>query len=164
MSNDNTIHQLNHLIQVNRDAEAGLISAADHVDNSELESLFTGYAKQHAAFARQLQAEVERLGGVIPESGIAESGTAGGLIHRGWIDLKSVLTGHSVTSLLSSCESGEESAEVAYHDASDDIATGQPHALIAKHHEQIIGFKTRLCRLAQETRDGLEYPANKQPR
>ena len=76
------------------------------------------------------------------------------------MDLKSAVNGHSAAALLSSCESGEESAEVAYHDASDDISTGQAHALIAKHHEQIKGFKTRLSRLAKETKDGLEYPEN----
>ena len=62
MAADTKIDLLNHLMRVNRVAEAGLRSAADTVQNSELESLFNGYAKQHEKFAAELHNEIERLG------------------------------------------------------------------------------------------------------
>lgn len=155
MTNEIKVDELNRLIHVNKDAEAGLLTAADRVKNSELESLFLDYAKQHATFATQLQAEIERVGGKP-----SEAGGMGEALHRGWMELKSAVTGHSAASLLAFCESGEESAEVAYHDASDNIPTGQAHALIAKHHEQIKGFRTRLCRLVEQSKSGIEYPKN----
>ena len=155
MPNENTISGLNQLVRTNKDAEAGLRVAADHIKNSELESLLTGYAKQHAEFARQLEAEIERLGGEVTHSGgLSET------IHRGWMELKSAAAGTSIAGLLSLCESGEDSAEIAYHDVCDEIRTGQAHALIAKHHEQIKGFQKRLCRISEEVKNGLVYPEN----
>lgn len=149
------IDHLNHLIEINRDAEAGFRTAAENVRNSELETIFTGYAKQHAKFAAELQQEIERLGG-----NYTESGTAGGAMHRGWMDLKSALTGHSAAPMLASCESGEQSAEVAYAEAADANPTGQTRTLIEKHHQQIKEFHTRLCRLVSETKDGVDFQTN----
>lgn len=150
------IDDLNHLIEINKDAEAGFYNAAKNVKNTELETLFAGYAQQHAKFAGELQGEIKRLG-----SSYAESGTLGGAAHRGWMDLKSALSGHSAAAMLSSCESGEESAEIAYADAADANPTGQTHTLLEKHLQQIKEFRTRLARLIGETKDGVEFQDNK---
>jgi uncharacterized protein (TIGR02284 family) len=155
MADNDTIHHLNHLASVNRDAEAALRTAAGNVKNSEIDSLFLGYAKQHAKFAAELETEIERLGGKA-----AESGTLGGAIERGWMDLKSALSGHSVAAMLSSCESGEQSAEVSYTNAVEAHPSGQTHTLIEKHRQQIIGFRTRLARLLGETKNGVEFQKN----
>lgn len=155
MTHDEIIDQLNHLASVNRDAEAALRTAAENAKNSQLESIFTGYAKQHAKFLAELQAEVGRLGGKA-----TDSGTVGGAIERGWMNLKSAITGHSAGALLSSCENGERSAEVAYSDAAALNPTGQTRVLIDKHHEQIRGFQTRLARLVGKTKDGAEFQKN----
>ncbi len=151
----NKIDQLNLLVRVNKDAEAGFHSAAENVKNSELETLLTGYAKQHAKFARELQEEIEHLGG-----DTSDSGSFGGALHRGWMDLKSAISGHSAAAMLTSCESGEESAESAYLDAADSNPTGRAHALIDKHVAQIKAFRTRLARLVGETKDGVEFQKN----
>jgi uncharacterized protein (TIGR02284 family) len=146
---------LNHLVEINKDAEDGFSSAAQNVRNSELETLFAGYAKQHAKFAAELRQEIDRLGGR-PTT----SGTFGGALHRNWMDLKSVLSGHSAAAILASCESGEQSAIAAYTEAADANATGRIRSLIEKHLQQIQGFHTRLCRLVGETKDGIEFPHN----
>lgn len=119
MDHNHTIDQLNRFVRINQDAEAGLHTAAETIQNSELETLFNGYAKQHAKSAGELQAEIGRLG-----ANVSGSGTLGGALHRGWMELKSTLSGHSAHSLLTSCESGEESAEIAYADAVDVTTTG----------------------------------------
>ncbi len=150
-----TIDDLNHLFHINKDAQAGFCTAGENVKNSELETLFGGYAKQHARFAAELREEIERLGGEC-----VESGTVGGALHRSWMDLKSALTGHSAAAMLSSCESGEESVEIAYHNASDANPTGQTHTLIEKHRQQIKEFRTRLVRLVGETKNGMDFAAN----
>ncbi len=155
MADNHTIDQLNHLVRINKNAEAGLHTAAENVQNSELETLFGGYARQHAKFIRELQEEIKRLGGAV-----SDSGTVGEAMHRAWMDVTSALSGHSAASALSACESGELSAEIAYHDASDLNPTGQTHTLIEKQREQIKGFHTRLCRLVGEIKNGLEFPKN----
>lgn len=155
MPNDDTIRDLNHLAAINKDAEAALRTAAANVRNSELESLFNGYAAQHAKFLAELQGEVERLGGKA-----TDSGTLGGAIDRGWMDLKSTLSGHSAGAVISSCENGELSAEVAYSDVAKAYSSGRIYTLIEKHRQQIVGFRTRLARLAGEIKNGLEFPKN----
>lgn len=155
MSNDATIDHLHHLASVNQDAEAALRTAAENVKNSEVESLFIGYAKQHAKFLAELETEIERLGGKR-----SDSGTVGGAIYRGWMDLKSAVTGHSAAAMLSSCESGELSAEVAYTDVAKAHLSGQTDALIEKHRQQIMGFRTRLARLLEEAKRGVEFQKN----
>lgn len=156
MDHDETIDQLNHLVNTNREAESGLRDAAERVDNSELESLFNGYAKQHARFEAELLEEIKRLGGLT-----SNAKTTGGALRKGWLDLKSALSGHSAGAILASCESGEESAEIAYNDAVLANRSGQTHTLIDKHLQQIKGFHTRLCRLVGETEDGVDFQKTK---
>lgn len=149
------IDQLNRLIAVNKDAESGFLAAAQSIKNSELETLFTGYAKQHAKFIVEIQEQIERLDGEP-----SDSGTLGGALHRGWMDLKSTLTGHSAASLLASCETGEQSAESVYSEAAKAIPKGQTHTVIEKHCQQIKAFRTRLARLVGETKDGVDFQQN----
>ena len=155
MDRNTTIDRLNHLVHINRDAEAGFRTAAGNVKNSEIETLFHGYAKQHVKFITELQGEIGRLGG-----NPSDSGTLSGALHRGWMDVKSALTGHSAGSMLAACETGEQSAEAAYTEAADANPTGQTHTLIEKHRQQISAFRSRLTKLVGETEDGLEFQNN----
>lgn len=155
MDNSKVLDHLNHLIEINKDAEAGFLNAAENVRNTELETTLAGYAKQHAKFAAELQSDVARLG-----EKPRETGTTGGALHRGWIDLKAALTGHSPKPILTACESGEDSALAAYADAEADISTGQTFSLLQKQREQVTAFKTRLGRLIGEIKDGVEFPKN----
>lgn len=154
MSQD-TLDILNRLIQANKDAEGAYLTAAQNIRNSELETVFKDYSRRHGNFGADLLQELDRLGG---ES--KSSGTAGNALRRGWTDLESILSGHSTGTLLSHCVDIEESAEIAYNDASDVLRTGQTHTLIERHLQQIREFRTRLARLLNETQDGVEFQAN----
>jgi uncharacterized protein (TIGR02284 family) len=153
--NDKRLDHLNHLVEVNKNSEEGFLNAAKNIKNTELESQFTDYARQHARFAAELQREVAKLGGNPPEHG-----TAAGSVQRGWMNVKSALTGNSAGAILSSCESGEDSALAAYDLAEADIATGQVFTLLQKQRQQITAFHTRLARLVGEIKDGVEFPKN----
>ena len=155
MTNHQVIHQLNHLVHLNKDADAGFRTAAANVNNSEVQSLFAKYADAHAKFSTELQSEIHRLGG-----DPADAGTAGGAVHRGWMDVKAALTGHSVDSMLTACQVGEQSAESAYLDAIKLIPNGQTHTILQKHCEQIQAFAKRLTRLVGEMKDGVEFQKN----
>lgn len=153
--NEKVVDELDHLVRINRDAEAGFQAAAESIRNSELESLFRGYAKQHRKFGAELEEHIEHLGGK------ASTGdTLGGKIHRGWMDLKAAASGHSAKSLLVSCESGEESAEIAYIDAAERYPSGQMYAFIQKHRKQIVEFRVHLQRLIGEMKDGVDFQQN----
>lgn len=153
--NDNRLKLLNHLADLNRDSEEAFLGAADRVKNSELDTQFTDYARQHARFAAELEAELAKL-----EDGRPERRNRPGALKRGWIDLKAALTGNSAGAILSSCQSGENTVLAAYDQAEAEISTGQIYTLLQKQHQQIAGFRTRLARLVGESKDGVEFPDN----
>jgi len=157
MTRDETLDLLNELVRISKDGEQGYLTAAENIHNSELETMFRGYAKQRAEFARELQAEVERLDGKP-----AESGNLGGAVHRGWMNLKAGLSGGDPGALIAACESGEDSALAAYDRAANATTiTGKPKALIDKQFQQVKETHTRLARLRREIEDGTVFPKNK---
>ncbi len=108
-----TLHlAFNNLIETCKDGQNGFQTAADGVKNAELKTLFSTYAQQRAKFAGDLQSEVRRLGGD-PE----KSGSVAATLHRGWINIKSTVTGEDESAVLAECERGEDSAVSNYQDA-----------------------------------------------
>lgn len=156
LSQEDTVHLLNELIQICKDGERGYQTAADNVRNSELETVFRGYAKQRTEFARELQAEVERLGGQA-----SDSGNIGAALHRSWMNVKSSLSGGGSAGMLSTCESGEDNALAAYDRAARTSITGKTRVLVEKQLQQIREAHTRIHRLKDEIEDGTEFPENK---
>ena len=112
MQNDNAISVLNSLIETCKDGELGFRTAADGLSSSDLKSTFLEYSRQRAEMARELQNEVRRLGGD-PE----KSGSVSGSIHRGWLDIKSVVTGKDDHAIVAEAERGEDVAKSAYENA-----------------------------------------------
>lgn len=113
-SNDAVISTLNNLIETCRDGQNGFQSAAEGVKDSELKQLFYKYSQQRAGFVGELQGEVRRLGGD-PEN----SGSVAAALHRGWIDIKSAVTGGDDKAIIAECERGEDSAVSNYREALD---------------------------------------------
>lgn len=106
---DDAITTLNHLIETCRDGEHGFRTAAESVRSAQLKRLFEQYAEQRARFAAELQAAVQHLGGR-PET----SGSVTGALHRGWMNVKSAVTGDDDASVVAAAEAGEDSAVSAY--------------------------------------------------
>ena len=137
MSNDDVISCLNDLIATCKDGEEGFGEAAGGVERSDLKSLFAEFSLQRAQFAGVLQELVRSLGGE-PES----DGSISGALHRGWIDIKSAVTGSDEKAILNECERGEDSAKSNYTDALEknlpanilDIIQQQSQAILAAHN------------------------------
>lgn len=135
--NDDVISTLNGLIQTCRDGQEGFKDAAEGIERSDLKSLFYEFSQQRAEFAGVLQGLVRSIGGD-PET----EGSIAGAMHRGWIDLKSAITGGDEQSILNECERGEDSAKNAYSEALklnlpsnvSDVIRQQSQAVQAAHN------------------------------
>ena len=95
-TNDEVISTLNNLIETCKDGQEGFRTAAEGVKNSDLKTLFNTYSQQRAQFAGELQNEVGRLGGD-PE----KTGSIAATLHRGWINIKSTVTGEDEGAVIS---------------------------------------------------------------
>jgi uncharacterized protein (TIGR02284 family) len=114
MANEDTISTLNELIETCKDGQNGFQEAAEGVERSDLKSLFYEYSQQRSQFAGELQSLVREIGGD-PE----DSGSVAAAVHRGWINIKSAVTGKDDNAILSECERGEDSAKNAYQKATE---------------------------------------------
>lgn len=131
-ASDETISTLNNLIETCKDGEDGYRQAITGVDDPNYKTTFETYAQQRAQFASELQSEVRRLGGD-PET----TGSASASLHRGWINLKSAVTGRDAGAVLSECERGEDSAVNNYQDALNKNLPPDVRATVQRQFTQV---------------------------
>ena len=105
VNREELIECLNDLIQTCRDGESGFQTAADHVKDGSLKELFIDCSVQRAQFASELESEVRQLGG-----SPAKSGSVSAAFHRGWMNIKAIVTGGSDDAIVAECERGEDTA------------------------------------------------------
>ena len=108
---DQVIQTLNNLIELNRDGQSGFQEAAAKIEALQIKAFCLEQSLSRAKFVGELQAEVRSMG-TEPEN----TGSVGGALHRGWIDLKSALGGGDHAILLAT-ETGEDHAVNAYFSA-----------------------------------------------
>ena len=150
MSNPNkdVIDVLNDLIEYSKDGEKGFKASADDVKNPELKAFFVQRAGECANAASELQGEVRRLGGD-PETSTSISGD----LHRGWVNLKSMVTGKDEEAVLNEAERGEDHALKAYRDAMEkinkhnlvgirDLVERQYHG-VQRNHDQVKALRNQ---------------------
>ena len=124
MSNDH-ISTLNNLIETCKDGEQGFRTAAEALKDSQVKAKFQEYSRQRGDMARELQAEVRKLGGD-PE----KSGSMSASLHRGWIDIKSAITGKDDHAILAEAERGEDVAKDQYEKALKGGLTGSALTIV----------------------------------
>lgn len=112
IDNDDLISVLNGLIETCKDGQEGFKQAAEGVNDSSIKTLFDQYALQRSKFVGELQEHVRHLGGD-PE----KSGSVAGALHRGWINIKSMVANQNKHEILEECERGEDSAVKNYKEA-----------------------------------------------
>ena len=138
MKKENTV--LNNLIETLKDGQEGFKQAAESVRNPALKSLFSEYSQQRSRFATSLQAEARKLEEEKPET----SSSATGALHRGWINLKSAITGGDEHAILAECERGEDSAVEEYKKALDDGLSPSAQELVSRQFAEIKAAHDRI--------------------
>lgn len=155
-SNDEVISTLNGLIETCKDGQEGFKQAAEGVENSQLKSLFYEFGQQRGQFVGELQGLVRELGGD-PEN----SGSFTGAIHRGWMNIKSVVTGKDEGAILNECERGEDSAKSAYKDALEQnlpanvVKTVQnQYSAVRAAHDQVKAMRDAVNNASSSAKSG----------
>jgi uncharacterized protein (TIGR02284 family) len=132
MQNDKAISVLNSLIETCKDGELGFKTAAEGLKSSAIKSKFLEYSRQRGEMARELQNEVRRLGGD-PE----KSGSVSGSLHRGWLDIKSVVTGKDDHAIVAEAERGEDVAKSAYESALNEALPGSAQTVVQQQAAKV---------------------------
>lgn len=133
MTPDEVISTLNNLIETCRDGQNGFQTAAEGVQSSSLKPAFTQYAEQRGVFVSELQNQVLALGG-----SPADSGSVAGALHRGWINIKSVVTGKDEQNILEECERGEDAAKRNYQEALEKDLPSDVRNLVNRQYQDVI--------------------------
>ena len=123
---------LNHLIETCRDAERGFCTAAEHVNNPQLRTLFLKLAAQRRQFADALLPHAQRLGGAD-----VSDGTGAAAVHRAWIHLKASIAADPNRAVLAEAARGERFAVRAYNNAIHDILPPDARDLVEQQDQDV---------------------------
>jgi uncharacterized protein (TIGR02284 family) len=126
------IATLNGLIETCKNGEEGFRTAAEGLSDQAVKTAFGKFARDRWQMARELQDEVQGLGGK-PETG----GSVGGAAHRGWMNIKSVVTGNDDQAIIAEAERGEDVAKAAYQSALEQDLPAQVRALVERQAVQV---------------------------
>lgn len=131
------------LVEINKTAAKGYQEAAEGVSSPDLKSRLSQFSQQRAQFASELTQHAQQLG-VNTESNTIESlaADAAAAVHRGWINIKSAITGQDDSAILGECETGDATALTAYETAlkSSDLPA-EARNVIQQQHSQILSAK-----------------------
>ena len=130
---------LQDLVACCKDGEHGFKYCADHAKREDLRATFSQCELDCARGAQELNDQIQSLGGEI-----RDSGSALGVVHRGWVSVKLALSTHDDQVLLSEAERGEDDAAIRYRKALEkplpsairNLVERQLHA-VQRHHDQM---------------------------
>ena len=129
---DETVSQLNHLVEVCRNGENGFRRAALAAQDAHLRAILAEYASQREQFAAQLRYQVSRMG-ARPQ----DNGSLAGAVHRRWMDLLSAVSSDAERALIRECERGERFALASYKLALTNGLEGEVATLVREQQAQI---------------------------
>ena len=155
--NKESISVLNDLIETSIDGQKGFKECAEDIKHPELKALFAKRSADCATAAAELKTAVRALGGD-PE----DSGSVAGALHRGWVDVKSMLTGKDEEAVLNEAERGEDHALKAYKEAIEkinkhnllgirDLVERQYHG-VQRNHDQVKALRNQARAQSQALR------------
>ena len=148
-TNEQSVRDLNKLIQVCLDGELGYRTAARKVSASKLRTVFADYAIRRSQFADELRAEVELQGG-----SAEDSGTFAASLHRGWIGLASSVSHGDNGAIIAACETGEDSARGSYEAVLRSGISGNILSLIERQWKAIERAQQELQHLRNQLAAG----------
>lgn len=140
--------EVNRLIEMNLNAIQGYNVAINNVDDANIRQYFEEIKTFHELQNRKLGETVIQYGAV-PES----RGTIAGVLHRGWMKVKTAIAENNVEVLLEACVFGEKELDAAFEKALSKPFMEDPlHEVVAKLHEGQFENRQRLEEFAKTYR------------
>lgn len=146
VDNDDVVDTLNNLMESCHDGEFGFTECAEHVQAQDIKTLLLRHADECRGAAAELAGQVRELGGE-PDEG----GTTSGALHRGWVSVRSALTGYTDLAMLEECERGEDAALARYRKALKEQLPSAVRAMVERqaqgaqrNHDQIKAMRDAL--------------------
>ena len=114
---DKAAESLNDLVQINNDRIEGYEKAIENLkaEDQDLKTVFVSMIDESRKCKMALSNELN-----VFRKDTEEGSTTSGKLYRAWMDVKAVFTGHNRKSVLENCEFGEDAAQKAYKDASNE--------------------------------------------
>lgn len=137
-----TVTLLNDLIKISKDGELGFLQAAEHVHNQDLKSMFQEKAEGCRHAIHVLQNHITDLDGEP-----MDTGSMLGALHRGWVNIKSTLTGHDDHAILVECERGEDAAKKVYKEALNENLPREIRVTIQHQFDGVQANHDLICAL-----------------
>ena len=146
LNNEDVVSILNDLSQTCEDGEKGFKEAAKGLQDAEIRALFLQLGEEREELATELQEEVSRLGGKAEETG-----TVAGSVHRGWINLKSAITGKNDAAIIAEAERGEDIAKNNYEKALKANLPPDTRQLVENQYERVCASHDQVRDLERAT-------------
>jgi len=145
--NENLFRALNDLVETCKGGMKGYETAAESVNDPQLKAELSNLSQQRAQFVSELEDQAQRFGISTQNENTVEGVVldAASAVHRGWINLKTAITGNSNEAILNECENGDAAALKAYETALS--TSGLPEeirSIVEKQHSEILEAKNRL--------------------
>jgi uncharacterized protein (TIGR02284 family) len=134
----------NDLVEINKTAAKGYQEAAEGASSGELKASLSKMSQQRAQFASELSQHAHQYGINPEDTNTVESlaADAAAAVHRGWINIKSVITGQDDAAILGECETGDATALTAYETALKSTELpAEARSVIQKQHGEILSAK-----------------------
>ena len=129
---------LNTLIETCKDAERGLLHAAELVTDPAIKLLFTDTAYRRAQLATQLVPHAQRLGGAS-----TADGTTAATIHRKWMDVRSALSRHDDRAVVAEATRGDNLTCMAFKTAVEGALPATARDLVEHGYADV--RESQLC-------------------
>ena len=151
---EDTARAYNDLVEINKTATKGYQEAAEGVTNPQLKSELGRLSQQRAQFASELSQHASQFGINAQDDSTIEGALtdAAAAVHRGWINLKSAITGQDDSAILGECETGDATALKAYETALSANLPAQAKSVIEQQRSQILNAKNMVTQWKGEAK------------
>ncbi|HXV22807.1 MAG TPA: PA2169 family four-helix-bundle protein [Alphaproteobacteria bacterium] len=147
-SNSSTlIDTLKEVGKVIRDSEEGYRHVANDVDDWQLRSMFLELARLRGEQGDEIDRLLQRFGGEV----VPKGGSASGMLHRTFLDLKAAITGNNRQAAINEVVRGESYAESVFDRALRTDLPADIGQILERQHDSVRESRDRARQMQHES-------------